>query len=277
MNPSVYLQPAEAQAPETIKACCVALYDSDWAALILGDSFHPGGLQLTERLGELLELEPGERVLDVASGVGTSAIFLAQRFGCRVVGMDFALKNIAQARANAEEAGVDHLVRFEQADAEQLPFEDGSFDALISECAFCTFPSKEAAAGQFACVLRPGGQVGLSDLIRSGTLPPELDTLMAWVACVADAQPIAEYSSILSQAGFSMGQPEIHDQALAELINQVRGKLLVAELMVGLKKLEVPGWVDFDQFGRLAQITAQTVDEGRLGYAIFPGVKAGGN
>lgn len=190
MNPSAYLQPTEAQAPETIKACCVALYDSDWAALILGDSFHPGGLQLTERLGELLELGPGERVLDVASGVGTSAIFLAQRFGCRVVGVDFALKNIAQARANTEEAGLDHLVRFEQADAEQLPFEDSSFDALISECAFCTFPSKEAAAGQFARVLRPGGRIGLSDLTRSGTLPPDLDTLMAWVACVEMPSPL---------------------------------------------------------------------------------------
>jgi ubiquinone/menaquinone biosynthesis C-methylase UbiE len=275
MNTSVYLQPAEAQAPETIKACCVALYESDWAAVILGDSFHPGQLQLTERLGDLLGLQPGQRVLDVASGIGTSAIFLAQHFGCQVVGVDFAVKNIDQAIANAEEAAVDHLVRFEQGDAEQLPFEDGSFDVLISECAFCTFPSKQEAASQFARVLKPGGRIGLSDLTRSGALPPELDTLMAWVACIADAQPIEEYTSILSQAGFSMGEPEIHDEALVELINQVRGKLMVAELMVSLKKLEVPDWIDFDQVGRLAQITAQTVDQGKLGYAIFTGEKAG--
>jgi ubiquinone/menaquinone biosynthesis C-methylase UbiE len=274
MNPSVYLQPAQAQAPETIKACCLALYESDWAALILGDSFHPGQLQLTERLGELLALGPGQRVLDVASGLGTSAIYLAEHFGCQVVGVDYAVKNIDQAIANAEEAGVGNLVRFELGDAEQLPFEDGVFDVLISECAFCTFPGKSEAARQFARVLRPGGQIGLSDLTRSGPLPPELDTLMAWVACIADAQPVAEYTSILSQAGFAMDQPEIHDEALAELINEVRGKLLVAELMVGLKKLEVPDWIDFDQFGRLAQITAETVDQGRLGYAIFTGVKA---
>lgn len=68
-----------------------------------------------------------------------------------------------------------------------------------------------------------------------------------------------------------MGQPEIHDQALAELINQVRGKLLVAELMVSLKKLEVPDWIDFDQVGRLAQITAQTVDKGSWGTPSSPG------
>jgi len=273
MNTSVYLEPAEAQAPETIKACCVALYESDWAALILGDSFHPGQMQLTERLGELLELKPGQRVLDVASGIGTSAIFLAQHFGCQVVGVDYAVKNIDQAIANAQGASVDHLVHFEQGDAERLPFEDGSFDVLISECAFCTFPSKQEAASQFARVLRPGGRIGLSDLTRSGPLPPELDTLMAWVACIADAQPIAEYTSILSQAGFSMEEPEVHDEALVELINEVRGKLMVAELMVSLKKLEVPDWIDFDQIGRLAQITAETVDQGKLGYAIFMGEK----
>jgi ubiquinone/menaquinone biosynthesis C-methylase UbiE len=275
MNPSVYLQPAEAQAPETIKACCLALYESDWATLILGDSFHPGQLQLTERLGELLYLQPDQRVLDVASGIGTSAIYLAGRFGCQVVGVDYAVKNIDQANTNAEEAGVGNLVQFELGDAEQLPFEDSSFDVLISECAFCTFPGKMEAARQFARVLRPGGRIGLSDLTRSGLLPPELDTLMAWVACIADAQPVEEYTAILSQAGFAMDQPELHDEALAELINQVRGKLLVAELMVGLKKLEVPDWIDFDQFGKLAQITAQTVDQGRLGYAIFTGVKTG--
>ncbi len=275
MNPSVYLQPAQAQAPETIKACCLALYESDWAALILGDSFHPGQLQLTERLGVLLNLQPGQRILDVASGIGTSAVYLAERFGCQVVGVDYAARNIDQANANAEQAGVGNLVRFELGDAEQLPFKDGEFDVLISECAFCTFPSKGKAASEFARVLHTGGRIGLSDLTLSGPLPPELDTLMAWVACIADAQPVAEYTAILSQAGFSMEEPEIHDEALAELVNQVRGKLLVAELMVGLKKLDVPDWIDFDQFGRLAQIAAQTVDQGRLGYAMFTGVKVG--
>jgi ubiquinone/menaquinone biosynthesis C-methylase UbiE len=271
MDYTRYLQPAELQSPETIKGCCVALYESDWATLLLGDSYHPGRLQLTERLGNMLDLQPGHIVLDVASGLGTSAIYLAQRFGCQVVGVDFSGQIVEQASANAAEAGISQLVQFKQGDAERLPFEGGSFDALICECAFCTFPSKPQAASQFARVLRPGGRIGLSDLTRSAPLPPELDTLLAWVACIADAQPMEEYTSILSQAGFSMGPPELHDEALAELINEVRGKLLVAELMVNLKKLEVPDWIDFDQVGRLAQITAETVNQGKLGYALFSG------
>jgi ubiquinone/menaquinone biosynthesis C-methylase UbiE len=147
------------------------------------------------------------------------------------------------------------------------------FDALICECAFCTFPSKTEAASQFERVLRPGGRVGLSDLTRTGPLPPELDTLMAWVACIADAQPIEEYVSLLTAAGFSMSQIEIHDEALAELIHEIRGKLLVAELMANLKKLEFPEWIDFDEVGRLAQITADTVNHGKLGYVLLSGEK----
>jgi ubiquinone/menaquinone biosynthesis C-methylase UbiE len=219
----------------------------------------------------MLDLQPGHLVLDVASGLGTSAIYLAQRFGCQVVGVDFSRKIVEQANANAAEAGISQLVQFKKGDAERLPFEDRSFDALICECAFCTFPSKPQAASQFARVLRPGGRIGLSDLTRSGPLPPELDTLMAWVACIADAQPIEEYMSILTVAGFSMDQVEIHDEALAELIHEIRGKLLVAELMANLKRLDIPEWIDFDEAGRLAKITAETVNQGKLGYALFSG------
>lgn len=275
MDQAGFLQPAGLQSPETIKACCVALYDSDWATLLLGDSYHPGRLKLTERLGELLALQPRDRVLDVASGLGTSAIFLAERFGCQVVGVDFSENIVEQANANVSQAGLTDYVRFEAGDAENLSFEDGSFDVLICECAFCTFPSKDEAASQFGRVLRPGGRIGLSDLTRSGPLPSELNNLMAWVACIAAAQPIEEYTRILNTAGFSITQVEIQDEALAELIEEIRGKLLITELMVKLNKLDFPDWIDFDEIGRLARITADTVNQGRLGYALLAGENLG--
>src|SRR5260370_39336051 len=80
--------PVGAHADE-IKACCATVYASDWARLLLGESFHPGGLALTERLGTLLDLGPAKRVLDIAAGQGSSAIFLAQRFGCEVIGVEY--------------------------------------------------------------------------------------------------------------------------------------------------------------------------------------------
>jgi ubiquinone/menaquinone biosynthesis C-methylase UbiE len=148
-------QPADSTQ---IKSCCADLYQSDFARLLLGDSFHPGGLRLTARLGERLELGPGKRVLDVACGKGESAIFLAQRFGCEVVGIDFGAENIREAAARASSAGVTNLAAFRQGDAERIEFPGSDFDAVICECAFCTFPDKSAAASEFARVLKPAWQ-----------------------------------------------------------------------------------------------------------------------
>src|SRR5713226_10401528 len=91
---------------ETVKQCCARLYESDFAKLLLGDSFHPGGLRLTERLGTLLGLTSHSRVLDIASGKGTSALFLAERFGCEVLGIEYSGQNVEQANAAAAAKGI---------------------------------------------------------------------------------------------------------------------------------------------------------------------------
>jgi ubiquinone/menaquinone biosynthesis C-methylase UbiE len=257
---------------ETIKQCCARLYESDFAKFLLGDSFHPGGLRLTERLGTLLELTPRSRVLDIASGKGASALFIAERFGCEVLGIDYSSRNVAAANAAAAATEAGARVRFEQADAELLLVEDGSFDAIICECAFCTFPDKTAAAREFSRVLRSGGAVGLSDLTRGAVLPRELDGLLAWIACIADAQPVESYAGYLTSAGFSILQTETHDEALLEMVHQVRMKLLGAEIMVGLRKLDLPG-VDFTSAKQLAQAALRAVQDGMLGYAVICGQK----
>src|SRR5260370_18339565 len=86
-------------AQDTVKQCCARVYESDFAKLLLGDSFHPGGVKLTERLGTLLRLTAQSRVLDIVSGKGTSALFLAERFGCEVLGIDYSAQNVKQASA----------------------------------------------------------------------------------------------------------------------------------------------------------------------------------
>jgi ubiquinone/menaquinone biosynthesis C-methylase UbiE len=262
-------QPAEAV---TLKACCANLYKSDWARWLLGDSFHPGGLALTERLGTLLELRPGHRLLDVASGNGTSAIHIAQRFGCGVAGVDYSARSVEDAIVASVNAGVSNRVRFKRGDAESLPFGDAEFDAVICECAFCTFPDKRAAALEFARVLKPGGRVGLSDLTRSGPLPRELEGLLAWIACIADAQTVEQYVAHLQSAGLIIDCIEPHHDALGAMVKDIRARLLGVELLAKLKQVDLPG-VDFEQARRMAQTAAQAVREGQLGYALIVGVK----
>ncbi len=259
---------------ETLKQCCAKLYESDLARVLLGDSFHPGGLKLTERVGSLLRLRPESQVLDVASGKGTTALFLAERFGCHVVGIDYGAQNIADATQLGSGKGLSSLVRFEHGDAECLAFPNRSFDAIICECAYCTFPNKAAAAREFARVLRPGGRVGLSDLTRGPVLPKELDSLLAWIACITDAQPVDTYANYLRSAAFELDKVELHDQALTEMVQEIRLKLLSAEVLVGLKKLALPN-VDFTSAKQMAQSTLSAIQQGQLGYAVLIALKTG--
>ena len=251
-----------------VKQCCANLYQSDFARLLLGESFHPGGLRLTERLGQLMQLGQDSRVLDVASGRGTSAIFLAERFGCKVVGLDYGKESVDAAGTEAAAHGLSALVEFRQADAESLPLPANSFDAVICECAFCTFPDKSRAAAEFARVLKPGGSVGISDLTRAAALPKELDSLLAWIACIADAQSAEQYAEWLRAAGLEPQTTEAHDHALVEMVRRVQAKLLAAEIMTGLKKIDLPE-LDLATAKEMANAALRAVQQGRLGYAII--------
>ena len=126
---------------------------------------------------------------------------------------------------------------------------------------------------EFARVLRRGGRAGLSDLTRSGALAPELNGLLAWITCIADARPLDEYSAYLAGAGFSVDLVEPHDKTLAELVQAVRTRLLGAELLVKLKQLDLLG-ADFEQAKALARHAAEAVRRGMLGYALVVGSKA---
>jgi SAM-dependent methyltransferase len=263
----------KAATEQPVKQCCAQLYESDLVRFLLGDSFHPGGLNLTKRLGEILQLTPETRVLDVACGRGTSAVFLAELFGCHVTGIDYSDRNVAQANALAAAKGMASRVRCERADAERLGFMAESFDALICECAFCTFPNKSAGASEFERVLRPGGHAGLSDITRGLVLPPELDGLLARIACIADAQSAEGYQAYLRAAGFDTHLVERHDEALGETIRQVRGKLLGAEILTGLEKIDLPG-VDFQAVKQMAKAAQDAVERGQLGYVLISAVKS---
>jgi ubiquinone/menaquinone biosynthesis C-methylase UbiE len=251
-----------------LKQCCAQLYDSEAARWLLGESFHPGGLALTEQLAERLRLSPECRVLDIAAGRGASALHLADRFGCEVVGVDLSARAMGEARDVARQRASQSRASFVCADAEHLPFADGSFDALLCECAFCTFPDKPAAAREFARVVRRGGRMGLSDLTRRAALPQALSGLLAWIACIADALPAQEYQRHLAQAGFTLQATEPHDEALVALVRQAEGRMLAAELAVALSRL-IPAQFDLAAAKALAREARAAIARGELGYAFI--------
>ncbi len=254
--------------PENLKSCCAQVYSSDVVALVLGESYHPGGAALTRKLANLLGLGVGQRVLDVAAGRGATAQLLATEYGVTVDGVDLAAPVVSHAQQAANSAGLGSAIRFQVGDAEQLPFGDNTFDAVVAECSFCTFPGKDVAAAEFARVLRPGGHLGMTDVTVTGHgLPGELTTLAAWVACIADARPLDEYSNILARAGLQTRHSEPHDDALLRMIDQIAARIHLAR-MTHAPVLETAG-ADTDAVFRYVDLARSAVTDGLLGYSLL--------
>jgi arsenite methyltransferase len=250
------------------KACCAAAYGSDVVALLLGESYHPGGLPLTRRLAHRLGPHPGNRVLDVASGRGATALVVAGEFGVDVTGVDLSEANVALAGAAAQAAGLAERARFQTGDAERLPVPDGAFDAVLCECAFCTFPDKPTAAAELARVLRPGGQLGITDVtVDPVRLPAELTGLGAWIACVADARPLDEYAATLTAAGLRVTHTERHDAAITAMVDQIEARLTLVR-MTTQARAEALG-VDFARAPAVLAAARAAIADGIIGYALL--------
>ena len=114
---------------------------------------------------ELGRLSPGERVLDLGSGAGTDSLVAAQMVGevGRVIGIDMTPEMLAKARAAATEMGATN-VEFVESEAEHLPFEDGTFDVVISNGVIDLIPDKDAVFEELHRVLVPGGRLQVADV-----------------------------------------------------------------------------------------------------------------
>jgi arsenite methyltransferase len=221
-------------AAEELKSCCAAAYAAPAARWLLGDSFHPGGSELTSRLAADLRVGPGQTVVDVGSGPGTSALQLARETGCDVIGVDLSPESVDAARSRAKEASVEGRVRFLRGDAEALPLDEASVDGALCECSLCTFPDKPAAASELARVLRPSARLALSDMTAvPDQLPSALASLEAWVACLGGARPLEETAELLAQSGFGIETVERCDHVLGDLIEQVEARLRTARFFLG--------------------------------------------
>ncbi len=120
-----------------------------------------GALEFLSRI----QIEPGARVLDVACGAGQTAIPMS-RAGAKVIGVDIATNLIEQARAHAQAENLD--ARFDEGDAEMLPYEDGSFDIVISLIGAMFAPRPERVAAELKRVCRPGGKIIMGNWTPSG-------------------------------------------------------------------------------------------------------------
>ena len=144
------------------------------------------------------ELRTGETVLDLGSGGGLDVLLSARRVGPtgHVYGLDATPEMVDLARRNAAEAGVTN-VEFLHGTIEQVPLDDGAVDVVISNCVIVLSRDKAAVFGEIARVLRPGGRVGISDIVRVGPDTDDADP----PECAAGAVTVEDYENELRRAG----------------------------------------------------------------------------
>jgi ubiquinone/menaquinone biosynthesis C-methylase UbiE len=174
----------------------------DFAAEV-GLTKHLGGLAATEQLVALCHIDQDTYVLDVGCGAGVTPCFLARKVGCRVVGVDISERMIERSRERAKKEGVADRAEFRVADAQDLPFEDGLFHAVITESVTAFPDDKQRAVGEYARVTRPGGYVGLNESTWRKVPPPP--DVVAWAGqdLGANVNPLTsgEWVGLLEGAG----------------------------------------------------------------------------
>lgn len=151
------------------------------------------------------DLNAGETVLDLGSGGGIDVLLSARRVGPtgRAHGLDMTDEMLELARRNAAEAGATN-VEFHKGHIENIPLPDASVDVVISNCVINLSADKPSVFAEMHRVLRPGGRIGISDVVAEDHLTPEQRGVVGdWSACIAGALSRSEYLNGLAAAGFT--------------------------------------------------------------------------
>jgi len=239
-------------------SCCAAFYDRSDVRALLGDSWHPGGVELTLAVGEKLGLGPGKRVLDVACGKGTSLAALRAKWGVEGTGMD------AQLRP-ADAPGLELL----RGDAHAIPFQDAGFDALICECALSTFGDQPTALREMRRVLRPGGRVAITDMAVEAEIP---DALKEWVhtgTCLSRAMTSTAYARALEDAGLRVVDQWDASDGLREILRRIKRNLVGAAFAAASGNLGDGVKIDMKYARGVLREAEAAVDAGTIRYTAL--------
>jgi SAM-dependent methyltransferase len=153
----------------------------------------------------LLELEPGQTVLDLGSGGGIDVLLSAKRVGPagKAYGVDMTDEMLALARENQRKAGATN-VEFLKGTIEAIPLPDNTVDVVISNCVINLSSDKDQVLREAFRVLKPGGRFAVSDVVVRGAVPADVRRSMElWVGCIAGALDESEFASKLQAAGFA--------------------------------------------------------------------------
>lgn len=170
---------------------------------------HPGGFAATRQLIKTLEVKRNSRVIDIACGKGTTAILLAEEFGCEVVGIDLSPELIEEAVHLTKKKGLSSKVTYLVADALSLPFNDDEFDIAVSQAMLVLIEDKITAIQEAKRVIKSNGLAGWLELSWKKAIPPEFVRILSDVICaycMTNVQTFDGWRKIFGAAGI----PEVN-------------------------------------------------------------------
>ncbi len=165
------------------------------------DEFHIRGREATVELAKRAALRPGLRVLDVGSGIGGSARYLAVEHRCRVTGIDLTPEYVDAANSLAKLVGLEDEVEFRQGSALDMPFEDGAFDVVWTEHVQMNIADKRAFYAEIARVLTPGGRLLFHDIFQGPNGPPHYPVPWAQDSSISFLTPPETVRTMLDDLG----------------------------------------------------------------------------
>ncbi len=223
-QPATRAPSRQQDSPEAL-SCCSTFYEQDWVRNLAEDIFHPGGEDLTRRTIAAMYLPAHATMADLGCGTGTTALMLARDFDLQVSGVDLSAANIERAieRTDINNAAV----RFIQADAQELPFEDDELDGILTECSFSLFADQAAVLAEIKRVLKPGGSLAITDMAVGGPLPADIAEVISPWTCLVDAKDQQTYAQEFAAAGFAIQIIADESAGLTSLIQLLKRKLLL--------------------------------------------------
>jgi len=241
----------------------------------MGVTKHLGSLQATRELVELCHIGEGSYVLDVGCGVGATPAYLARKYDCRVVGVDLLEGMIEQSRARARADKLEDRLEFRVADARELPFDDDTFDVVITESVNVFFEDKQQALSEYKRVTRPGGYVGLIEMTWLREPPPEVVDYYKRMV-YADALDAEGWKALLVEAGL---QDVVGNGYKVDIPTESRGRFErygCRGILKALGRTVVVMFTDPGSRGFLKDVCSSLPQDmlEDMGYGVYAGRKA---